>query len=157
MFMLKKTKCSLLLVVCAIVFSCNEEPSPGPGPVPVPEPTQLEGIWAGFNSNGIDFTRWTYRMNKDSISIMADSVPSLRGTFTLDTMANPTTIDVAIAWSAQPQDIGKKWYGVYLLSANILYISANPVGTARPGSTDTGATISLTLVAHHGIGLKEAF
>jgi hypothetical protein len=122
--------------------SCNDKQSTAP----VSHVTELEGTWSGYNTNVID-TQWTYRMKNDSMIISADSLVIRRGTFTVDTTKDPKTIDMHIGWSSKTQEIGTTYYGSYLVSFNIMYISANAPGTARPGVLDGSVPqLQLTVV-----------
>jgi uncharacterized protein (TIGR03067 family) len=118
-------------------MSCNAKQSTAP----LAPTTELEGTWSGKNAN-LD-TAWVYRMTRDSIIIMTDSVVTCRGIFSVDTSASPKSIDINIGWSSHAQDIGAAFKGIYRLSANILDISANAPGTARPASFDIVPYVSL--------------
>jgi uncharacterized protein (TIGR03067 family) len=109
----------------------------------VPVPTQLEGTWEGVNRNGSDQTQWKYIMINDSITILADSVMKIRGIFSIDTMANPKTIDIAIVNSSNAAYVGKRILGLYDLAGNVLNITATDPATPRPASMSAAPVLGL--------------
>ena len=111
----------------------------------VPVKTQLEGTWTGTNMNGTDQTLYTYKMAVDSIFVSADSNEMYHGTFTLDTVALPAQITILITKSDSASYVGKTIPAIYVLSGNVLEITANNPGSSRPTSFDSGEILKLFL------------
>lgn len=125
----------------SIFFSCkNSNPVNSPAPLK----TELEGSWAGTNMDGIDQTQWTYVIKLDTISIQADSIEKYHGIFTLDTASAPKQITIRITKGTAASDEGKSIPALYNLSGNILIITANAPGSARPSSMDSAPELKLT-------------
>ncbi len=108
-----------------------------------PGPTALEGIWSGSltNPNGvIDTTTWIFTFKTDSITVKQnvnqDTTVHYSGTFTLDTTVVPNQITIHITYSATPQQVGQTIQAIYSQSVNVLQISANAPGSARPSAFD---------------------
>ena len=127
------------LILFAAFFSCKSNSNPINPPIPVT--TQLEGTWAGKNTDGIDPTNYTYKIHLDSIIDSADGVEKYRGTFTLDTAISPTQINIIITKSDSASWLGKTILALYTLSGNVLLITNNNPGSERPLSIDPPTSV----------------
>lgn len=135
MYLLKTFGIIIILMIEGIsLISCK---SSNPVNPPVPVKTELEGTWDGANTDGIDQTLWTYIIHLDSIDVQADAVEKYRGIFTLDMAASPKQINIVVTKSATASDMGKTIPALYILSGNILKITANGPGSQRPPNLDS--------------------
>jgi len=125
----------IFLTISIGFYSCKNNSNPASPPVPVK--TELEGTWVGNNTDGIDQTVYTYTMALDSIRVDTNSIEKFRGTFTLDSAALPKQINIVITKSATASDVGKTIQALYILSVNILKITANGPGSQRPPNLDS--------------------
>lgn len=105
--------------------------------------TELEGTWTwtAFGETGA-FTfsgnQWTLTGTNSSVSLQIGT-----GTFTIDSAANPKTIDLYFisAVPADSQIVGKTALCIYQLSSNSLTLAiGDPGGTARPTSFSHNTT-----------------
>ena len=120
----------LLAVVgfaCLVITACNDS---NPSKPPVAGPTELEGTWSGTNTDGIDQTAWVFVFSTNTVSIktinLIDTTETIGGTFSLDTTASPKSISIHVLRSpGSTQRVGKTILGSYVLSANVLTITAN--------------------------------
>ena len=143
MYLLKTAGIIIFLMMgISALISCK---SSNPVNPQVPVKTQLEGTWTGTNMNGTDQTFYTYKMAVDSIFVSADSSEMYRGTFTLDTVALPAQITILITKSDSASYVGKTIPAIYVLSGNVLEITANNPGSSRPTSFDSGEILKLFL------------
>ena len=120
-----------ILFLCFPIFSCKDH---NPEKPPVAGPTELEGTWLGRNIDGIDQTDRTYVFSTNTVVIDSNAVETDSGTFSLDTMTSPKSIDIHVLRSPNSQDAGKTILARYNLSANVLEITANAAGSQRPDS-----------------------
>jgi uncharacterized protein (TIGR03067 family) len=123
------------LTTTIILLSCKNNGNPASPPVPVK--TELEGTWVGNNTDGIDQSVYSYTMALDSIRIDTNSIEKFRGIFTLDTATLPKQINIVITKSATASNVGKTIPALYILSGNILKITANGPGSQRPPNMDS--------------------
>jgi uncharacterized protein (TIGR03067 family) len=125
----------IVLTISVVFLSCKNNGNPASPPVPVK--TELEGTWVGNNTDGIDQTSYTYIVALDSIIVDTNSIEKFRGTFTLDTATSPKQINMLVTKSAMVSDVGKTIPALYILSGNILKITANGPGSQRPPNLDS--------------------
>lgn len=132
-----------VLFLCFAIFSCKDN---NPAKPPVAGPTELEGAWSGKNVDGIDQRLWFYVFRANTIVIdsitFSDTVEADSGTFTLDTMTFPKSINILVLFSPNSPDAGKTILARYNLSGgNVLHITANAAGTPRPDSVAPPAPV----------------
>jgi uncharacterized protein (TIGR03067 family) len=110
-------------------------PTPTPTPSPTPSNTELEGMWIGMpklpDNTTMQITFVFTGNNWISLSSKSDS-DQMSGTFIIDTMANPKTIDLYIANASEESHwAGGTSLGIYVLNGSNLKLEVLDPGDAR--------------------------
>jgi uncharacterized protein (TIGR03067 family) len=110
-----------------------------PNPVPPdPTPTILEGSWSGTSEAYTGTVVFKFENNTvvASVDTCGGGSPCVqelyRGTFSLDTLAEPDQIDIVIKQSDISKYKGKTIRSLFILNANVLILSADEPGADRP-------------------------
>jgi uncharacterized protein (TIGR03067 family) len=119
-----------LIILVTLFFGCDKKNNPsGAGDI-----TEIEGTWIGRLS---EFgTVWKAVVSGSTITLSAIAGSEYyKGTFTLNTGANPKTIDFLIIECDTSLYVAKTSLGIYKISNDTLTMSMNEPGkTTRPAS-----------------------
>ena len=160
---MKRLILSVLAVfaIAAVVVGCGSnntpEPTPTPTPTPMPTPTptptpsntELQGTWTitWTTSDTTATSTYTFSGNNWIVTSTPAGIQE-SGTFTLNSTANPKTIDMYFATSTYPSgtspNVGKTGLGLYIVSGtNLTLAVGDHPGDARPTSFTEDNTITL--------------
>ena len=125
---MKRLILSVLAVfaITAVVVGCGSSNTSSSGNM------ELQGTWTGTLS-GITMT-YTFSGNNWELTETKEStiMVQMSGTFTLDSTANPKTLDLyTTACPIIPTQVGMTWHSIYKLNGTNLAI-ANGEGGTRP-------------------------
>jgi uncharacterized protein (TIGR03067 family) len=122
-----------LVIYCSRLNSVN---------VASPAVTELQGTYSGSlsGSTSIDDTTYIFTFAKDTVTLQnthgQDTTLQFSGIFVLDTAVSPNQITIRIVHSVTAQQVGLTDSAIFAFSGNVLKISANAPGTARPSAFD---------------------
>jgi hypothetical protein len=134
----------LLMIVALSVNYCNKSNSV----VTPPSVTELQGIYSGLLSgtNTLDTTTYIFTFVTDTVTLRhavgQDTTVQFNGIFALDTAVSPNQITIHITHSTI-YPVGLNDSAIFNLSVNVLKISANAPGTARPSAFDSTYSLSI--------------
>jgi uncharacterized protein (TIGR03067 family) len=127
-----------LLFTALAVGQCGKKSNPV---TPPPVATELQGTYSGSLSGNtvFDTTSWIFTFATDTVTVKhavgQDTTVPINGVFSLDTAVTPNQITIHILHSSI-YAVGSTDSAIFSLSGNVLKISANAPGTARPAALD---------------------
>ena len=118
--------------------------TPAPTPTPTSSNTELQGTWVGTGAD--KNVTMTYTFSGHNVTLAFTSISTIpgttakslqeSGTFTLDSTANPKTIDLYVVTSTDPSDpaVGQTILCIYQVSGTNLTIARDAGSATRPTS-----------------------
>ena len=137
--------CSLIAILLVIFLysGCKKDDSiPTQSTI---QTTELEGTWTGTDTSKF---AWNSTFSGSSLDLRrSDSTRWYTGTFTMNDVSTPKTINFSINQSSETQSVGKILYGIYKIESGALAIAFSALGdTVNPVdfTLATGNVFALT-------------